>query len=218
MTLINVNSLIANVKESLDLRPEESRTFLEYLLQLTTLEVSKKFSSLFHEEDSLDSDSDGVIELPVDTFRVLSIITGLVEVEPISMRKYNIYTERDISFGTVIYGNLKQSTDKVELRLIPKGSYTDVKVVYQTFNDGAGNITSEYEEVLFHGVRYRYLMTKKLHDKDSIAMAKNAYDEKLDALTFEQNQMYPESRTQYYWEKTWEQNFQFQFFNETRDW
>lgn len=217
MSTINTESLVDNLKESLDLRPEDSGTYLRYLLKQVVIDISRKFSTLFHEAVTVNSDSNGIVELPADTYRIISVQFGEREAMPISFRQYHIYTGRDISFSTEVFAAAKQYPNKVDLMLVPKQSYTDVKVIYQTYNNGAGNITIDYEPVLFWGVRAKYLATKRDLDVDNIGYAQGLYTAELDKLQYDQNAMYPSERVQYYWERNWEHNFNFNFMDGTRD-
>jgi hypothetical protein len=217
MAVINVTELIADIKESVNLRPEQSSTYIQRMLRYTVLDVSKRFSSLFHATETYDSDDNGVIELPADIFRVLSVIHGENEAVPQGIREYEVYKNRDISYTSELFACVKQHKDKVELKLLPAGKYEDVIVVAQQFNQGAGNMGEQYSEMLHDGTVWRYLKNVKRQDAPIVSAAKAVYKDHLDTLTFEQNQMYPQERSKFYYESQWEKNFNFTFLDQTRD-
>lgn len=214
---INKTELLDNIKESLNLRAEESSSYVEYLLKLCAIEVSKKFSTLFHEEETFSTDANGVVELPVDTFRMISVQHSDREAQPLSLREFNVYESKGLAFTDSLFACVKRDCDKLQLRLLPKGSYENLKVIYQRVNDGVASIPFHEQEVLFWGTRYRFLSTKRTMETDQIEVAFSNYDRKVKELQLEQNKMNPNSRLKNFWEADWERSFSFHGFNEVRD-
>lgn len=214
---INKNELVKSLKESLDIRPEKSSDYIDYMLKLTVMDISRLFSSLFYEETTLSSDSNGVIELPDDTFKIISVQHNTREAQPLDMREYQVYSNRDWTVENHLYATAYQSVDKVELKLIPQQTYTNVTIIYQTLNKGVGNIPIWNQDVLFWGTRYHYLMSKRPEQDKIAGMAQKQYEAKKNQLRLEQNKMYPNQRFKNYWESAWERNFLYELSDETRD-
>lgn len=214
---INKTELINAIKESVNLRPEDSSGYVEYCLKMTVVECSKKFSRLFYLELTKDSDANGVITLPNDTFKVISVQNSTIEAQPLDLRTAMIYQNRDIEFLNNIYYTVKQTSTGMTLQLVPTSNYTDVSIICQTLNDGVGNIPAHYEEVLLLGARYKYLSTKRPGDIKLLSNSKKDYRDKLDELALEQNKLAPDSRWKQYYEADWERNFITNIADETLD-
>lgn len=217
ITTINKDELIAGVKDSLGLRAETPNSYIEYLLKLTVIDLSKQFSTLFYEEATKNTDANGKIDLPYDTFKIISVSANSMEARPLDLREYTLYQNHTLTYNDSLFATVKQEKDKVELRLLPVGSYTNVKIIYQFLNGGVGSIPLQYEEVVFTGVRWRYLRTKRSLDPKIVGQAKSDYKEEYNRLRLDQNKMYPNPRYKAYWENEWESNFTFSVVDQTRD-
>jgi uncharacterized protein Usg len=217
---INKQDLIKSIKESLNLRTNEPDSFIEYCLKMTTIEVQKKFSRLFYLELVKDSNEDGIIELPNDLFKIISVQNQNIEARAVDVRTAAIYSNRDLSYVGSFFYTLKQdpSLGKNLLQLVPKGSYTNINIICQTINDGVGNIPVQYEEVLFLGARYKYVASKRPPNEiQFLQFWKEDYKNKLDELAFDQNQLVPDNRWKQYYEADWERNTIYNPSDETLD-
>lgn len=214
---INKTELISTIKESVNLRPEEPNGYIEKCLQLTTIEVSKKFSRLFYLELTEDSDSDGIITLPKDTFKIISVQVGDIEAAPLELREAKLYENREMDLVNNVYYTVKQTALGFTLVMVPNSNYTDVSILLQSLNGGVGNIPSYYEEVLLSGARYKYLSTKRPGDIKVLSLYKKEYQDKLNELALEQNKLAPNPRWKQYYENAWEKNMTLNLADETLD-
>ena len=218
MSLLNKDDVIRFAKEGLNLQSEEDNWYIETCLKLAIVEISKKFSTLFHNELTVTSDANGLISLPADTYKVISVQHGDREAQPLDMRDYNIYTGRDITYVNNIYANIKRYPDRLELRMVPKTAYTDVYILFQNMNNGIGNIPLEHFDAVVLGTRKWFLTTKRhTADKDMLKAIKEDFKAKMNELQMEENTNYANPRFKNYWEATWERNFNYSPADQTSD-
>lgn len=218
MSLINKTDLLRFIKEGLNKQSETDDWYMEMCIKLAAFDVSKKFNSLFHQELVLDSDSDGIITLPADTFAILSVQEGDREARAVNLRDAQIYSSRSIVFLDNLYSSVKQFEDRVELRLLPAQTYTDVYVLVQTINGFIGNLPIHRMGTIVRGARFWYVTTKQYTiDEDLSQQIKDLYDEEMNKLQLEENMLYPDTRFKFYWEASWERNFNYTPGDLTRD-